>query len=545
MKKILDITCTYLFYVLVLATAILVFVENFIFCTYGVLPLRSIDDAAFQTSLFNYHNGSLIELLSLNDYGYGWIYWFPMVLLTLPAHWIGLYSGSTWLLCVIPRMYSLGFSLASCYVFYKIVSLYTKDGSIRKLVTLLLPLFPTGCYLAGRFSTVPQVTFFSLLSFYYLVKNEELMEKDLRKSLIFFAVAMATKVSAICMAPVIVFLVLLRSHWKIRKNCYIWIKEILLSVIVMILLMNPSILVAIFYRDGFFKSIGILKYYWFSNSNTSGLLFNNLHGLLNFCYNSITAISLIACCVVVNSYEITKFLKDKDSKYLIIPFITSGLVMGVLYLCITINKNVLYVWLYAHSIVWILPLFYAIAYEKFWRRKRLYCYTSKIFIILLVIGQMAFMCGVNNPTKEYSLLTYYKNRIRYKDIEESINNIQNVINKLNISSISLYTDKIYFTVANGYDMKGKFKDSRCIWDDFGKGYPEDRNVIVLDKMAIGFLSNSEFVKLISFKPSDIVEQFRLDRASREKLLKEGTMDGRKWRLIYEDNNCYVYIRLNE
>lgn len=94
-----------LYITIIFSFAIVILIENFVYSkTFGVLCLRCIDDVAFQFSLHKYHSFRGIQLLCMNDYGYGWIFWFPMTLITWPLQYIAENTGVVWPLIVAPSV---------------------------------------------------------------------------------------------------------------------------------------------------------------------------------------------------------------------------------------------------------------------------------------------------------------------------------------------------------------------------------------------------------------------------------------------------------
>ena len=341
-KNYEEICAKYILLCIEVSFVFIIFIENFV-CSakYGMLSLRTIDDVAFQASLHNYHISKGADVLFMNDYGYGWIYWFPIFILTYPFHWLAESTSVVFPLLVTPRMLSLLYSILCAFLMYKIVSIYTEKQWIRMSSTLLLPLFPTGGYAAGRFGTISQVAFWSMLSFYLVIRKEKLSEKDLRIALLAFAVAMGTKVSAVCAVPLLSFAILNRYGWKFtRVNILLWIQEAFLAVVVMIGLMSPTVLLFLIFPEKGRDSWKVLESYWMRNNTGHGNIWENFVAAVQVTMPA-WMIALLAVFLVGVTIKGISCRKE-GVKYLDYMMFPIGYAVGMLYLCFTISSGSYY-----------------------------------------------------------------------------------------------------------------------------------------------------------------------------------------------------------
>ncbi len=192
------------------------FIENFAFSrNIAALCWRSFDEVAFHDYVRIAHEG--FNILRLNAYAYGWIFWFPIVMITYPFYFLSVHLGIDWPLLVAPRQISLFLMLGTAYILYKIASLYTKDIAVKATILGLYLLTPATGYFSLRFGTVGHTVFFSALAF-YLVARKETYDK-LYCYLIICAIAMACaiKLSVLLIVPCLLIMVLARFQWRFSK----------------------------------------------------------------------------------------------------------------------------------------------------------------------------------------------------------------------------------------------------------------------------------------------------------------------------------------
>ncbi len=526
----------------------IIFVQNFVYSSdFATLSLRCMDDVAFHESLYNYHSRlGTKQLLFMNDYGYGWIYWFPIYIVTYIGHLLFEAAGVSWLLIILPRMYSLFFCVMCSVLCYKIICIYTENEWIRSAVVLLMPLFPAGGYFAGRFSTVPQTAFFSMLAVYLVVKNEDLDRKKLRGALSAFAFAMATKTSAIVTAPLLILLVLARYGWRFRwKDIKVWIQEALLAVIVMLAAMSPIILLAPLDIQAAKDSWHILLGYWTKNQGMADMM-TNLTQSTTFTMTGKMAMLLCAGLILLIVRGIWKLKQDRSSviywDQVLIPI---GYCIGTAYLSLSITSGPTYVYMYATSISFILP-FGLLIFEELgnfrWKiGKNLVSVIAVVFCFwqLGTINSIIKVKGANN------VMRYFQQGAESKKEAESIRKMEQAVEQLGMQEVNYFADH-----TGAYSFYNRFEHddmgySFVLWDDLGKNEDAGVNLIVLAKNSIGFYGDKEFQDTVSRADAVKQEEMKADREARNMLVKEGIYSGYAWQLVYEDEFAYIFQKENE
>lgn len=527
-------------YLLILAltgVTIIIFIENFIFSSdFTLLSLRSVDDGAFQDSLHKYHSWAGIELLSMNDYGYGWIWWFPLYLITYPAYLLFEATGVSWLLIILPRMCSLCFGVMCSVLCYKLISIYTKNEWIKMAIVFMMPLFPVGATYVGRFSTVSQVAFFSILSIYLVAKNETMDRKRLRYSLLAFAIAMATKVSAIVAAPLLVLLVLARYKWEFsRENFKVWISEALLAIFVMIVLMCPIILLAPVYPQEAKNSFEILLTYWIKNQGIADIVsnFKFCCTLLNFKWvAALLNLGLLGMAIL----GILKLRKDKDKiinwDYVLFPV---GYYIGIFYLSATVSSQTGFIFMYATAVSFVAPfgilLFDNLNSDR-WRGGG-YC--------IKVVTALCCLCQILTIKSYGNIFSHYQVGMESKEKVESLMNMEKAVEELHMDEINYYVD--WGWMSNFYSYMEHEEDighCQAIWDNFGELTDETINLVALSKHSTGFQDDNQFEESIKNMELQQQEQRKEDRRARLELVQNGRYLNRDWMLIYEDDNAYIF-----
>lgn len=188
-----------------------------------LVGMRHYDDLAFQMELNSrYTNFSFDSFINMNGYGYGWIYWFLVMIYCFPGWLLCRYFQISWLLLVTPRLVSVLLSFASVFVFYKLICLYTEEKAIRLTAVFLMPLFPTLNFYSSLFSCNPHVALLSLLAVYFMAKakridqDRAMFTKALRYSLMFLALAIGIKLTSVLILPIYGLLLLNRINFSLK-----------------------------------------------------------------------------------------------------------------------------------------------------------------------------------------------------------------------------------------------------------------------------------------------------------------------------------------
>jgi len=290
------------------------FIENFIFSnSFSILQVREIDDVAFQHSIRGIHESistfKIDRLIKLNDYGYGWIFWIIVGLITYPFYLFALLTSNYLPLITVPRDLSLIFMVGTAFFVYKSLSVYSKNEFLKFIAMMLFLSFPVFGFFSLRFGTVAQLMFFSAITFYLTIRKEEYEKRDLKQIALAAAACVGTKFNGALILPLIVLIMANKLHFKINKENakkagYFSLNLIFFSI----LFSNPSLFLSPFRPDYLVSYVDTLK----NNSHLS--LQNDCWktlrevveiGYLNF-YTAIAAIVFL----ILNSFGKNKNKMD-------------------------------------------------------------------------------------------------------------------------------------------------------------------------------------------------------------------------------------------
>ncbi|MCH5277871.1 MAG: hypothetical protein J1E80_08600 [Desulfovibrionaceae bacterium] len=507
------------------------FLDSSSLCLTGI---RTSDDYAYVLALFENFSRSGKNLLNMQQYGYGWIYWAPLYLLTYPFYILNCEQIFT----LIPRLHSLVFSLLYCLYVYKISSLYTKNIWIRSLITICNPLFPIYGLHSIIFSSCPQAAFFAAASLYYLLKYETLTTKNIRKCFILFAISLATKLSSIIMAPLIVLVIFHRYKWRFSKEKIILLlRESVIALAAFIVLLSPGVL---FSKQIRIITIRSVMYYIDMYQDVNVDIISNIKEILYT--NPVLIISIFGFIYII--YKRYRAYNSSEDRWLSdSTIILSGALIGIFYLIFTVPLTPVYV--YRHSLAVLHLLFLGlIALDYLVKGKKIlitlifFFSLNSIFLSLYNTKSYAGLLDIINSRDEQAIQSVYK--------------IRNVIIPL-IKNKQIADRKIYFAidskgpvlVVTPFDKIDFYLN--CIWDnlgDFSESLKKDVDIIILSKNAHGFKYRTEeeylksLEKLSLEKRQKRIEDFNL----RKELVNSHTIYGNRFDLMYEDTYSYVFIK---
>lgn len=529
-------------------STMIVFLQNFLLSnSFSALQFYCFDDAAFHESLKAFSQLYGKDMFSLNvymqsggflSYGYGWIFWAVMCIITLPARVIFDSFGVSWSLIIAPRMFSLFFAVMCSVMAYKIIGKYTKNEWIKLAVVICLPMFPAGAHFAGRFSTVSVGAFFSMFAIWLVIRNDTLTRKDLRLALLSFAVAIGIKVSAVVAAPMLALLILNRYGWKFNsENLKLWISECLIVVVETLFFISPAILFYPFMQTQARASIDILWSYMQKNQSISEI--NNPFELIS--HTNYNWISWLFCILLVVMFLIgfLGVFKDKRQDLFLKDYmaISIGLVIGVLYICLTINSGVDYQYMYCTAISFAIPMGLVILQHIPKVHDSLLKYGIAMVCTICCISQLFYIR--NNDI----LLSYLIPVKSVKDQIETIEPIHDAISDLGLDTVVMLADyQAPYMVYNSLESKN-FLYRICVWNNDLYAYTDEQiNVILYSKLAPGSKSDEEFQNMISTYDPVLAEAAIQDRNARKLLVDQGIFNQKKWVKIYEDEFSYIFVR---
>lgn len=204
----------------------LLFIINFIFSkNVSELIFRGIDDVAFQIVLKTAHTaldqGNFLQILSMNDYAYGWLFWIVNTVATYPIHLLlqNIDNGTTLAhiaetaIFVIPRQVSLVATVAGIAIWMFIYRRISKGSKwINVFVCIVILGSPVIVYVGTKFHPSSFLLLLSALFFYFLLQFYEAVHvnqnreavRSLLIMFISFALAVAVKINIVFIGVVFI-----------------------------------------------------------------------------------------------------------------------------------------------------------------------------------------------------------------------------------------------------------------------------------------------------------------------------------------------------
>lgn len=540
-KKINSLICQISLFLIYLIIFLLFF-ENFIYATsFGELTFREIDDLAFQSSLRKIHqnldSGNFDRLLKANDYGYGWIYWFSLSLVSYPLYLLHKYQSISWPLIVAPRQISLLFSCLTLIYLKKIFDFLKYEKITTAISLLCFSLLPSFGYFSLRFGTVAPIMFFSTLSLFYSFKMYRDKTANASKPLIALSIASSIKLSGLLIAPLTFFLLSINSLES--KNYKVICKNFLLLFLLTLLFTIPWAYLlpfTYFISDNFYIYYQALINYFLmlkhfiDVTNISQVsdtpykdfifgLFHNYYLFLAFCF--------LFFGLVLFAFE--NFVK----KYALI-FLALALI-PFLYLFLFV-KNFISAGVYftSFSFIFFLGL-------QFLRTTK-----QKICLIpfLIIFLYSFFKYDLIRPNSEFTHFSYFKKYIADKnDIKKSskINNCLNfAIN--DTSSISIATDYQIRSNLNQLQFP-----SYCILYIFSNLSDSSLNFcgkpfeyLIIDTSSPALLGDTDFKKYLGTQSPTIQKSLEEDHYLKTQLYRHGKIHYNDYKLMCSFDNVNIY-----
>ena len=204
----------------------LLFAINFIFSkNESELIFRGIDDVAFQIVLKNAHlaldQGNFAQILSMNDYAYGWLFWIVNAVATYPIHYLLQNIENDTMLAhiaetaiyVVPRQISLVATVAGIAI-WMLIYRRISNGSkwINVFVCIVILCSPVIVYVGTKFHPSSFLLLLSALFFYFLLEFCEAVHlnqnREATRSLLImffsFALALAVKINIVFLGVVFI-----------------------------------------------------------------------------------------------------------------------------------------------------------------------------------------------------------------------------------------------------------------------------------------------------------------------------------------------------
>jgi hypothetical protein len=527
-------------YSLTVFAVILLFAENFIFSSHmGYLGFREVDDIAFQSSIRQVHlnmvKGNIANLLVINDYAYGWIFWFSMSLVTFPFFLLSHYFQIDWPLIVLPRQISLLFAVLCLFTLSKILKRFAVPQWGISGVLLIFILLPFTGYFSMRFGTVNAVMFFSMLSLYLAMRDQPLDYVELVKIVICLAVAGAIKLTGLMITPLVLFYVYMRLRDQYRgRPLPSWVfKSVVLFCLIGILMAAPQLPYVIFKPDRLLSYLHNLQHFIEVTRIPSGSqnpwqrLFEGAFGTVGVA----VAYALMGCGLLMGC------ILEKPRRLEFIAMTLALILVGV-YLAITV-KNALSIGSYFTCISFVFLIGLVPLLKKRW----------SIWLLILLVG-ILLLDAINRSIGEFDeksstwnhtsyfakkLLATPKLELAEKTLacinsHQSATQVKHIFLDYSAPSLinSLSWPHACVSLAwNNLDYQHKYCDTPV---DF----------IVLDRHAVGYLSDEDFKKRVNMTNQTTAEGFQRDKASRISLESSGSFGAQNFRLVCDLGDIRIF-----
>jgi len=501
----------------------LLLIENTLYGSFNILNFRSVDDYGFHIILRAKHEKLLrldiLDLLEINNNGYGWLFWIIHVIITFPFFLIGL-LGYEAPLITVARNISLFFMAASCVNLFLISKKYTKDKYIPYFILLCFISFPYFAYAALSFRTIAQMIFFSSLAFYLCIKNDHPNKQNLKYIALAVAACIATKPTGVIILPVIGIILGEKLNWEInRPNLEITGYFIKILSIATILLSNPSLVLAVFKWDIFAKYYNTLKEFSIvANSNYGGnydFWFNFSHSIYGpFMYPFILFFLLLAT-----------FLKGINKREFI--FIGLFLIFSTLLTVHIFRPNTGSITNYLSAISFLVPLG-LIYFEKLKRK----------YLILTIFITLNVFLNLDNI--KHRFFEYFT---KYKDDQELIieqQKLKQIIDREKHDHVLLLTDISGPMIFSPFNKKASIITALNNYNEI----PGIYDYIILRKDRISVSHSQKAQHKIQKADLHIQEQYHKSRTYIETLLSEGAFHGHYYKKIYESEHNILLRRVS-
>lgn len=469
---------------LILVLSVVVFLIlayfNFRHLNIGYLSLYSIDEYAFHQSLLNMYDGltnfSIVKLFSFNFYSYGFIFFIINTLAAFPF----IASGNVEMTIYIPRIITSLFAVGSFWYLYKIAKLYS-DKYFSLLLSFVLFTMPGFWKNAMWFHPDWMMTFFIILSSYFLCKDEWNFKKYFWWAGVVFGLALGTKIQAITFLP-FVFMYVFYDNFKFRVFYNLKVKVKIFSKFVAIVMLtflfsNPYLIHPAGLRLFISSFVSNMK----SNATNHGLnvkvtLFEKVYNAIDFYYLNV----FIFLLLFILSFYLIGLIFKKDDKKSIVNLVGFYFAINILYMFLLVNKDWQHYYLTAFTLSPLLLLFFV---NKFYKYKH-YIIGG---IILLQIGthineyKNVLTTGYH---PEYEMADRKQNEVSnslIKDLEFVINDNTNIL-------ISPYTPFDYCKLGLNYNnimiIYGPISEE--MFKSNENAEPKEIDLIVLSKNDVYF-----------------------------------------------------------
>jgi len=523
-------------YALTAAVIVCLFAENFVFSSnLSVLGFRAIDDTAFQAVLRQVHldiqAGKLGHLFAINDYGYGWIFWAPLVVLTYPLFLLSQTLSIDWPLIVVPREISLLLMVMSLVFMRKILKRQDVPEWGCASAVLILALFPTAGYFSLRFGTVNAVAFFSLLTLHLALADTPSTAKGRNRIAFSLAIAGGLKLSGLLIAPLILVIVLRRVK-GLRLSDFIAPAAVFL--VSLVVLTNPQFILVPFKPQIAATYWETLSYYLEVTRTPSGPT-----DPIERLYQAIFGSTIFALVVAVLAGGWLLLIKQQKSARTDMIAVLVWVLAVAAYLMFAV-KNYLSVGSYFTGVSFLF-LLGVIGYVRW--PKAVYLFAGLIVLMFADVAGRAKE-EFSGQLPPWNHLSYFIKEAQSKNDVDVASKAADCIreNSKEVTVGHIFTDYTAPLAINTLSAPNTCMS--VAWNNLspaGRYCDKPVDFLVLDiREAVGFLPKDKFEERIRTSDAKTAEGFRQDRQSREALTNAGTFGNQRFKLACDLGRLRIF-----
>ena len=385
--------------------------------------------------------------------------------------------------------------------------------------------------------------FFSALAFYFAITLKKDNQKDLLLVVLAFAIAVATKVSALMIAPAIFLIIADRYEWQINKKNLIVIFKFSLIFLVLFLILSQ------FNYANVIRQIKTTQ-----NVSLATLLsYPSYYSLFSYGIASATLYSgtilLLACGILVQPILKIKYANIRQNDFFYVFF---TLALAAIYLIFTVKQGYSYIAAYFSvvAVAFLMPLG-VLSLDSVNRTAKYSC-----GFIILVFNLMLNMSYILKPyDNDYSQIGWGKYYAKSKDIAimqdlATQKKLKNILTDLNCDVHNLSTIRDYKTmpVYSAFTANASIRESIVFenWPIIAdqKGPFEQWDIVGFYKPGEVFLPDDQFKVFIKSLPEKIAIGCQENRMFVQNFFKNMKINGSSYTMLL-DNERVTFFASNK
>ena len=514
-----------------------------VYSTFRNLSFREVDDFAFQITLNKYHhalgNGNFREVMSANDYAYGWIYWIPISIATYPLYVLNTFFAISWPLIVFPRLLSSLSLVAMIIANFKTAKNFKLSNAASLTAAFAIVSLPPILYYSLRFGTISLILALTSWAVFYATKINGSLRRNIVLSSLFLAIAGGIKLSSLIASPLViaVWVYTLLKNDKLSVRCrIIFLNSI--SILFSALILNfPPLPAALIMPEILNFFVSNLLQFGSSSANMNPSI-AGMGELLTL------AIKLWGWpALVVSAFGLFYRVRFQKSSNIELRTLAAALlfIIGCL-LALGSFISVPYSQVSYASSISIFILFPIIWFLQAQRRLEILAIFAASALVSITIPILTSSASAGSELN----LGYYWIQ-EQKQVAE-VERAKEISKLIGLREGSAW----HSTVALDYSVKTELSNidqsNGCniwIFDNLTTNLtqcPKDPDFFILDSFAIGFQSNADFVFSTAKLNPKRKESIQMDKSVREILLKSGTFGSSHYVLDRSIKGLLIFIK---